>query len=117
MSREMREIRSGRTGDHYYEIRHPSGLQILLYPKEHNNSTYAVFGTRYGSVDTTFQATGEEACTVPEGIAHYLEHKLLRVRRGTRFLGMLKQAPAPMRLPLLKPLATFSPARIIFMSL
>ena len=85
MSREMREIRSGRTGDHYYEIRHPSGLQILLYPKEHNNSTYAVFGTRYGSVDTTFQATGEEACTVPEGIAHYLEHKLFESEDGDAF--------------------------------
>ena len=53
MSAAIREIRNDRVREHYYEIDHPSGLRILLYPKEHNSSTYAVFGTHYGSIDTT----------------------------------------------------------------
>lgn len=73
----IREVKSDRVGDRYYEVKHPSGLRIFVYPKEQNNSTYAVFGTRYGSVDTTFKRSDEaDACTVPAGIAHYLEHKL-----------------------------------------
>ena len=85
MSAAIREIRNDRVGEHYYEIDHPSGLRILLYPKEHNSSTYAVFGTHYGSIDTTFRVEGEEPCTVPEGIAHYLEHKLFESEDGDAF--------------------------------
>ena len=51
----IREVKSDRVGDRYYEVKHPSGLRIFVYPKEQNNSTYAVFGTRYGSVDTTIK--------------------------------------------------------------
>lgn len=85
MNAPCKEHYSERTGDRYYEIQHSSGLRILLYPKNQNNSTYAVFGTRYGSVDTTFRVNGEEACTVPEGIAHYLEHKLFESEDGDAF--------------------------------
>ena len=85
MSAQMKEIFSERTGDRCYEVQHSSGLRILLYPKNENNSTYAVFGTRYGSVDTSFRIDGEEICTVPEGIAHYLEHKLFESEDGDAF--------------------------------
>lgn len=61
----------------YYDIDHPSGLKILVYPKENYASAYAMFGTQYGSLDTDFRLTGEKEFTsVPEGIAHFLEHKL-----------------------------------------
>ena len=85
MREGMKEYVSARTGDRYYELRHASGLRILLYPKNENNSTYAVFGTRYGSVDTTFRVDGEELFSVPEGIAHYLEHKLFESEDGDAF--------------------------------
>lgn len=87
----IREVKSDRVGDHYYEVKHPSGLRIFVYPKEQNNSTYAVFGTRYGSVDTTFKRSDEkEVCTVPEGIAHYLEHKLFESEDGDAFARYAK---------------------------
>lgn len=74
---EKKVLESKRVGDKYYEIDHPTGLKIFVYPKENSNSTYAVFGTKYGSVDTCFKRSDEtETCTVPEGIAHFLEHKL-----------------------------------------
>lgn len=75
--RNMREIRSERLGESYFEIHHPSGLKILVYPKPGYKAAYAVFGTRYGSIDTQFRQKGDAAFTaVPEGIAHFLEHKL-----------------------------------------
>lgn len=74
---DIREVKSERLKESYFEIDHPSGLKILVYPKKNYAATYAVFGTRYGSIDTEFRLNGEEKFTcVPEGIAHFLEHKL-----------------------------------------
>lgn len=57
-------------------IDHPSGLPIFLCPKPGYRSSYAVFATRYGSLDTTCRDAQGKVVPVPEGIAHYLEHKL-----------------------------------------
>ena len=73
----MKEIKSAALGEKYYEIDHKSGLKIFVMPKENYSSAYAVFGTKYGSIDTRFKRSdSNEWTTVPEGIAHFLEHKL-----------------------------------------
>lgn len=88
---QIKEVKSDRTGDKYYEIRHSSGLKIFVYPKEKNNSTYAVFGTKYGSIDNCFKTSDEaEAHRVPNGIAHYLEHKLFESEDGDAFARYAK---------------------------
>jgi Predicted Zn-dependent peptidases len=87
----MKEIKSSRIGDRYFEINHSSGLKIFVYPKENYSSTYAVFGTKYGSVDTCFKTSEEaEMNTVPNGIAHYLEHKLFESEDGDAFARYAK---------------------------
>lgn len=73
----MKEIKSSALNERYYEIDHKSGLKIFVMPKENYSSTYAVFGTNYGSIDTRFRRSDKkEWSCVPEGIAHFLEHKL-----------------------------------------
>lgn len=73
----IKEIKSADLGEKYYEIDHSSGLKIFVMPKENYSSAYAVFGTKYGSIDTKFKRSdSNEWTTVPEGIAHFLEHKL-----------------------------------------
>ena len=73
----IKEIRNDVLKDSYYEIDHSSGFKIFVYPKENYSYSYAVFGTKYGSIDTRFRLEGQENFTeVPEGIAHFLEHKL-----------------------------------------
>lgn len=60
-----------------YKIRHASGLTVFVWPKPDYRSGYALFATRYGSIDNTFLVEGKsEPAVVPAGIAHYLEHKL-----------------------------------------
>ena len=60
----------------YYEAVHESGLRIFVFPKN-MTATYAVLATAYGSLDTTFRTPDRaDFLTVPDGIAHYLEHKL-----------------------------------------
>lgn len=73
----MKQIKSEILGDSYYEIDHESGLKIFVMPKENYSSSYALFGTKYGSIDNRFKRSDKEEWTVvPEGIAHFLEHKL-----------------------------------------
>lgn len=73
----IKEIKSDALGEKYYEINHSSGLKIYVMPKDNYSSSYAVFGTKYGSIDTKFKRSdSSEWTTVPEGIAHFLEHKL-----------------------------------------
>lgn len=73
----MKEIKSIALGEKYYEIDHKSGLKIYVFPKENYSSSYALFGTKYGSIDTRFKRSDSDEWTVvPEGIAHFLEHKL-----------------------------------------
>lgn len=61
----------------YYSIDHKSGLKIYVYPKEDYASAYAVFGTKYGSIDTRFKRSDKADFTeIPSGTAHFLEHKL-----------------------------------------
>ena len=60
------EVKSQRVGDSYYKINHPSGLTIYVYPKEGYKSTYAIFGTKYGSINTCFSVDDGEKITVPD---------------------------------------------------
>lgn len=70
-------IRSELLGEQFYEIRHDSGLIVLVMEQPQYTGAFAMFGAKYGSVDTCFKLENEAEYTrVPEGIAHYLEHKL-----------------------------------------
>lgn len=65
------------TDEEIYFGTHSSGLKIYIVPKKDYSKSYAIFGTRYGSVDSEFVVPGEiEPTKVPDGIAHYLEHKM-----------------------------------------
>lgn len=76
-------IKSERLGEEYIEVNHKSGLKIFLYPMKGYSTTYALFGTKYGSLNTTFKTQKDnDFITVPEGIAHYLEHKLFESEDG-----------------------------------
>lgn len=62
---------------------HESGLKIYVIPKKGFNKYYAIYGTDYGSCDTEFIASGEAQKTIlPNGIAHFLEHKLFEESDG-----------------------------------
>jgi predicted Zn-dependent peptidase len=73
---------NARIGEKYYYMKHRSGLDIYVIPKK-LTSAYALFCTRYGAVDNCFKLAGEEEFTrVPDGIAHYLEHKMFENEDG-----------------------------------
>ena len=75
MSKQI--IKNDRVNERYTRIKHESGCTICLCPMEGFSSAYALFATKYGSVDSTFKTNNDaDYVTVPAGIAHFLEHKL-----------------------------------------
>ena len=79
-------VRSQRVGEEYIRVDHPSGLTMLLYPMQGFSTAFAMFSTKYGSVDTCFKTSKDkDFLTVPEGIAHYLEHKMFENEDGDAF--------------------------------
>ena len=69
-------------GETYYYTKHKSGLDIYVIPKDFATN-YAVFATKYGAIDNCFKLKGEENFhEVPDGIAHYLEHKMFENEDG-----------------------------------
>ncbi|MGN1114787.1 MAG: EF-P 5-aminopentanol modification-associated protein YfmH [Oscillospiraceae bacterium] len=61
----------------YVRIKHPSGLNVLIWKKPGFSTVEAFFAAKYGSVNTRFKTVdNDDYVTTPEGIAHFLEHKL-----------------------------------------
>ncbi len=78
----VRKLESRELGEKYTEYRHSSGLTVFIYPKNFTTA-YAMLSARYGSLDRVFRTEGEAFATVPDGVAHFLEHKLFEEEDGT----------------------------------
>jgi len=60
------------------------GLEVATLQKRGFARKYAVLATRYGSIDTKFRIAGAaDPVSTPEGIAHFLEHKLFEEENGS----------------------------------
>ncbi|GIO26217.1 EF-P 5-aminopentanol modification-associated protein YfmH [Ornithinibacillus bavariensis] len=75
-----------------YHEKLDSGLTVFLLPRPAMSKTYAIFSTNYGAIDRSFVPIGEtELITVPDGIAHFLEHKLFEKEDRDVFTDFGKQ--------------------------
>ncbi|MHC5269325.1 EF-P 5-aminopentanol modification-associated protein YfmH [Enterococcus sp. LJL98] len=81
----MNKKRYEEINETLYEEVLPNGLKVYLLPKKDFHKTYGLFSTNYGSIDQTFGYAGEAKRTVPDGIAHFLEHKLFEKEAGDIF--------------------------------
>jgi len=60
-----------------------NGLDVYVLPKEAFNKTFATFTTKYGAIDNHFKLFGkDEWLKVPDGVAHFLEHKMFEQPDG-----------------------------------
>ncbi len=84
-----KEFFESEIGEAYVKATLDNGLKIYILEKPGYKSCYALFGTKYGSIDTIFNVDGKETA-VPEGIAHFLEHKLFESEDGDAFTKYAK---------------------------
>lgn len=79
-----------------YTEKMDNGLHVFLLPKQEMSKTYGLFSTNYGSIDQTFEPIGkDELVTVPEGVAHFLEHKLFEKEDRDVFADFGRQGASP----------------------
>lgn len=79
----MEQIKYTDLKETLYHEKLENGLEVYLLPKHNFFKTYAVFATRYGSVDHMFRPLGSnKLISVPAGIAHFLEHKMFEDAAG-----------------------------------
>ena len=84
MSYEIKEFASDELKEKMLFATHKSGLRVYVFPKKGFSKYYAIYGTDYGSTDREFLVPGEsEKTVVPDGIAHFLEHKMFEQPDGS----------------------------------
>lgn len=82
----MRELYFEHLQETLYSKTLANGLDVFILPKKGFSKTYVTFTTKYGSIDRTFIPHGKtEEVTVPDGIAHFLEHKMFEKEDGDVF--------------------------------
>lgn len=73
----MEELVYKQLNESVFQETMENGLKVFLLSKPEMAKTFGIFTTNYGSIDQTFTPLGKDKeVTVPEGIAHFLEHKL-----------------------------------------
>lgn len=80
----MKIIENRQTQSKYYEIEHKSGLKILFMPTKGKSKKTAMIATKFGSINITAQSGGK-TIDIPDGTAHFLEHKLFEGKNGNAF--------------------------------
>ena len=86
----MQIIENTKVKEKLYIEKLENGLTVMIIPKNGIKKKYAIWGTFYGSNNNRFIVPGEEEITeVPDGVAHYLEHKMFEQESGVNSLDTL----------------------------
>lgn len=86
----MKVIESLNIKEKAYIEKLENGLTVMIIPKQNTSKKYIIWGTHFGSLDNRFimPKTGEEVF-IPDGVAHFLEHKMFEQENGTNSLDTL----------------------------
>ena len=86
----MKIIESSKIKEKAYIEKLENGMEIIIIPKKDAIKKYIIWGTHFGSIDNHFimPKTGEEVY-IPDGVAHFLEHKMFEQPDGTNSLDTL----------------------------
>lgn len=73
----MNETYYDQIDERVFEAELKNGLKLFIIPKKGFQKTFVTYTTKFGSLDNKFKPHGsDEFVTVPDGVAHFLEHKL-----------------------------------------
>ena len=86
----MQTIENSRVKEKLYIEKLENGLTVMIFPKQGIQKKFVMWSTNYGSIDNLFVIPGENKQTkVPDGVAHFLEHKLFEQESGVNSLDTL----------------------------
>lgn len=86
----MQIIENLKVKEKLYIEKLENGLTVMIIPKKNIQKKYVIFGTYFGSVDNHFidPKTNQEV-SIPDGVAHFLEHKMFEQESGKNSLDTL----------------------------
>ena len=86
----MKIIETSKIKEKAYVEELENGLKVIIIPKKNTKKKYVIWGTHFGSIDNHFimPKTGEEVY-IPDGVAHFLEHKMFEQPNGSNSLDTL----------------------------
>ena len=86
----MQIIENNQIQEKVYMEKLSNGMTIMCIPKPNTNKKYIIWGINYGSNDNKFVVpTTKQKIEVPNGVAHFLEHKMFEQENGTNSLDTL----------------------------
>lgn len=82
----MEKIKISGVNEELYYHKLNNGLELFVVPNTNQKNYYITYNTKFGSNDTTFKSNNDTSyITVPNGIAHYMEHLMFNMEDGTAF--------------------------------
>ena len=86
----MERIECKKIKEEAYIEKLENGMKVIIIPKHNLDKKYIIWGTHFGSIDNRFimPKTNEEVF-IPDGVAHFLEHKMFEQPDGTNSLDTL----------------------------
>ena len=86
----MKIIESSKIKEKEYIEKLDNGMTVIIIPKPNLDKKYIIWGTHFGSIDNRFiMPKTEEEVFIPDGVAHFLEHKMFEQPDGTNSLDTL----------------------------
>ena len=86
----MQVVENLKVKEKLYTEKLDNGLTVMVIPKKGIQKKYMIWGTHYGSNESIFVVPGEKEQTrVPNGVAHFLEHKMFEQENGNNSLDVL----------------------------
>ena len=78
----MKKITINKIDEDIYYEKLDNGLDVYLYTNNNIHNNYVTYTTKYGSIYNEFQDETGKMIKVPNGIAHFLEHKVFVEKDG-----------------------------------
>ena len=86
----MQVIENLKIKEKLYIEKLENGLTVMIIPKENTKKKYITWGTNFGSIDNNFiDPKNKQEVKIPDGVAHFLEHKMFEQPNGTNSLDVL----------------------------
>ena len=86
----MQIIENLKVKEKIYTEKLENGLTVIIIPKKEIQKKYIIWGTNFGSIDNHFIVPNtNEEIQIPDGVAHFLEHKMFEQENGTNSLDVL----------------------------
>lgn len=86
----MQVIENKKVKEKLYIEKLENGLTVMIIPKKGVSKKYVMFGTYFGSIDNHFILPEDnKEIEIPDGVAHFLEHKMFEQENGTNSLDVL----------------------------